>query len=237
MEISRPYVLSIAGFDPSAGAGVLADVKTFEQHQTMGFGVNTSITYQTEDQFLGTQWLDLEVIESQLMPLLLRYPIASIKVGLINLKQLEFILPLIPVEIPMVWDPVLSATAGDHFENQFTSHHVASMLDRFSLITPNLEEYKALGLASIPSINVLLKGGHATAHKNDRLLLVSGGEHVIEGEVFPKPYQKHGTGCVLSSAIASNIALGYSVLDACTLAKRYVEKLLLSNDSLLGYHS
>lgn len=237
MGIFRPYVLSIAGFDPCAGAGVLADVKTFEQHQTMGFGVNTSITYQTEDQFLGTKWLDLEVIESQLAPLLLRYPIAAIKVGLIHFEQLEFILDLIPSKIPIVWDPVLSATSGDSFENQFTRDHVARILDRFSLITPNLEEYSALGLASNPSTNVLLKGGHARAHKNDVLKLVSGEEHIIEGKIFAKPYQKHGTGCVLSSAIASHMAHGRSLLEACTLAKQYVEKLLRSNGSLLGYHS
>ena len=60
--MSRPFVVSIAGFDPSAGAGVLADVKTFEQHQVYGFAISTANTIQTENEFVAIQWTDLDFV-------------------------------------------------------------------------------------------------------------------------------------------------------------------------------
>jgi hydroxymethylpyrimidine/phosphomethylpyrimidine kinase len=233
----RPFVLSIAGFDPSGGAGVLADVKTMEQHQVLGFGITTSITYQTEDKFIGLHWLENSILINQLKPLLEQYSITCIKIGLIQYQQLIELVKIIPAKMPIIWDPILSASAGFDFSNNLNKNTLKEILPRIHLITPNLDEYITLDLENSSACNVLLKGGHQKKHRNDALILTNKNRILIEGEEFSKPYSKHGTGCILSAAIASNIALGNSLENSCTLAKHYVEKILKSNDGLLGFHS
>lgn len=232
---TKPYILSIAGYDPSGGAGVLADVKTFEQHGLLGLAVSTCLTYQTEDSFLGISWHTEEQVLQQLKPLVERYNVTAVKIGLVNLKLLKVILKNIPTNTKIIWDPVLSASAGFDFEN-FTSDSIGSFLERLTLITPNLEEYKKLNLEKNTPCSILLKGGHASNHKDDTLISPDGSSTIIKGVEFKKPYQKHGTGCVLSSAIASNLLLGNTLEVSCRLGKSYVEKLLQSNDTRLGNH-
>ena len=234
---TRPIVLTVAGFDPSGGAGILADIKTIEQHQAMGLAVTTCITYQTDNQFFGMDWLSVEHVINQLRPLLTEYKIAAIKIGLIQLDQIQAVIESIPSEIPLVWDPILSASAGFEFKNDLNHTSIEKLMSQVDLITPNLEEYDKLGLEGKTITNVLLKGGHQQDHKNDELILKDGSSIIVEGEVFEKSYQKHGTGCILSSAIASNLALGKTLEESCTSAKKYVEQVLKSNDGLLGYHS
>ncbi|NJO87932.1 MAG: hypothetical protein HC831_02450 [Chloroflexia bacterium] len=83
MRNERPYCLSIAGFDPCAGAGVLADVKTVEQLEIYGLGVVSALTYQNENNFEGLEWMQFFDIKKQLLPLL-KYPVKAIKIGLIK---------------------------------------------------------------------------------------------------------------------------------------------------------
>ena len=234
---SRPAVLSIAGLDPSGGAGILADIKTFEQHKVQGFGVCTALTYQTENKFLGLDWLSNKQLLDQFAPLFEQYDIKAVKIGLIQHAQLKFTLNHLPKNIPIIWDPVLNASAGFDFENELDFNTIQEILPFITLITPNLEEYASLELGNIKSTNVLLKGGHHNENKNDRLILTNGETHEIIGEKFTKAFNKHGTGCILSSAIASNLALGCTLEQACILAKKYVENILKSNDGLLAYHT
>lgn len=81
MQGTRHYVISVAGFDPSGGAGILADVKTFESHGVTGLGVCSAITFQTEDQFMGVSWIPLHQIELQLDVLLKKYEVHFLKIG------------------------------------------------------------------------------------------------------------------------------------------------------------
>src|SRR5690606_29234163 len=112
----RPYILSVAGFDPSGGAGILADIKTFEAYKTIGLGVSTALTYQTEDSFLGLDWQSEKQIDMQLEPLLKRYPIKFAKIGLVeSLKSLSQIIEVLKHYNPgmkIIWDPILKASAG-----------------------------------------------------------------------------------------------------------------------------
>ena len=95
-EMSRPYVISIAGFDLSAGAGILADIKTFEQHKVYGFGACTALTSQNDQEFLNLSWLSTENILQQLEPLLGRFEIQACKIGIIpSLKTLAAVLKFI----------------------------------------------------------------------------------------------------------------------------------------------
>lgn len=247
MEYARPIVLSIAGLDPCGGAGLLADIKTIEQHKCLGFGVTTAVTCQTEDRFESVRWIGENEIICQIEPLLERYDIAAVKIGLIQSTQiLDRILGLLTARgIPnIVWDPVLTASAGFDFNNHSDTVDLPKLLGKITLITPNLQEAIHLSNVSDP-INaartladytaVLLKGGHALTDLGvDHLFIDS--QKISLAPVTKLPYPKHGSGCILSSSIAAFLAKQESLESACTNAKRYIEKALVSNSNLLAYH-
>lgn len=233
----RPYCLTIAGFDPSGGAGILADCKTFEQHKTQGLAVITANTLQTEDTFKRVDWIEDEIILEQLYLLLDRYKIQFIKIGLISSGELlEKIVTTLNQKCnnaTIVWDPILSATAGGEFNVKRFNEFLESEACKNLIITPNLPEYESLELKN-NSNTIYLKGGHSVHIGSDILY--------FEGKEFPfAPHvktelSKHGTGCIFSSALLANLSLEYPMIKACLRAKRYVEKRIVSNASLLAYH-
>lgn len=234
----RPFCLSIAGFDASAGAGVLSDVKTFEANGVYGLGVNSAITYQNDAAFEGVDWLSVDSIKRQIKPLA-KYNVKVVKVGLIEsfdmLKEvLRYVRSLFP-NATVIWDPILKASAGFTFHLKCGLN--AEFLEYIDIITPNAEEYEALRLDLRKSSTItLLKGGHRTDKNGIDTLFYKGKEMDIEGTFIPNKIDKHGTGCVLSSALAANLAKGYDIEKAARLAKRYVEGFIQSNSSNLGYH-
>ncbi len=238
MHIPRSYCLSIAGHDPSGGAGILADIKTFEQNRTYGFGVATAITYQDEEACYGIKWLSIKAIKQQIKPLC-KYPVKAVKIGLIqNPETLEQIIDTITFNFPkskIIWDPILSATKGFEFHHQLTV--CKSLIDKIDLITPNTMEYQQLGLKHFTHANILLKGGHKLTNKGNDRLMMNHSIKNIPGVPLGHEANKHGTGCVLSSAIAAYLAKGEKMEEACQKAKRYVEQFMQSNNSKLGYHA
>lgn len=248
MDYSRPAVLSIAGLDPSGGAGLLADIKTFEQHRCLGFGVASAITAQTEDRFFHIDWLPLNAILQQCAPLLEQYRVHVIKIGIMEdidtLLELVFWLKTKRSTIRIVWDPVLSSTSGYRFITNTDQEKLQELLRQIDLVTPNRQEALRLGNATQAKdaalwmaqfCSVLLKGGHAEAEKGIDYLYHQQGEFALQptrNDLYPK----HGSGCILSSAIAAQLALGASLEQACIKAKTYIETLLNSNQQLLAYH-
>jgi len=247
MLANRPYAISIAGFDPSAGAGVLADVKCFEQHHVYGFGICSALTVQTDSEFLKNDWLDSSQIIAQLEPLMARFKVSACKIGLIKdisvLHEVVCFLKSKSTDLKVIVDPVLKASSGYEFHDWANGMQaLAPVLQQIDLITPNYHEMLSLG-GQIETIShwaqscpVLLKGGHNIAfrgtdylHAQDSIYEFSPGAAEV--------HQKHGSGCVLSTAIAANMALGYPLKQACRNAKLYIEKFLNSNNTLLGYHS
>jgi hydroxymethylpyrimidine/phosphomethylpyrimidine kinase len=246
---TRPYVLTIAGFDPSGGAGLLADCKTFEQHGVYGFGVCSALTVQTDDRFLKLDWLSAEQIIEQLQPLVSKFVISTCKIGIINspetlLRVIRFLKDYNPA-IRIVWDPVLKASAGFEFHEVNTFHKLEEILTEVTLLTPNYHELQQLQLITGEELikndhavfcPVLLKGGHRPDVLGTDSLYEPGGLTVIEAGV-DKVFPKHGSGCVLAAAITARLATGQPLKKACKLAKQYVETFLNSNQSLLGYHT
>jgi hydroxymethylpyrimidine/phosphomethylpyrimidine kinase len=235
--MNRFFVLSIAGHDPCGGAGVLADIKVFEHLGVAGFGVVSALTFQNDSEFVGVKWCSLEEIDAQLKPLR-KYPVMAVKIGLIeNFERLELVVDLVRNYFPeayLVWDPILKASAGFQFHSE--TFFAESLSKKINLITPNYEEYLQLRLDKNQSASaVLLKGGHRDDKKGIDMLFSNGKEMEISGVEFKDKHDKHGTGCVLSAAIAGYVALGSSELEACTKAKIVVEKLIMSNESRLGY--
>ena len=248
MSTNRPIALSIAGFDPIGGAGVLADIKTFEQHQVTGFAITTANTIQTENEFFEIEWTDLNFVTRSIETLFQNYKIKAVKIGIVpSLDYLNQILSTIKTVSPItqiVWDPVLKSTTDFNFitiENQLDLN---KMLSKIDLITPNYNEAEILfpgfvsnqlSLKNETPCAILLKGGHNPIEiGTDRLFLKN---EIID--LLPsnkKCFEKHGSGCVLSSAIASNLALDQTLTEACKNAKTYIEKFLSSNSTLIGYH-
>lgn len=234
MAYSRPIVLSIGGLDPSGGAGLLADIKTVEQHRCIGMGVATAWTVQTESRFESVHWLSLQEILSQLQPLLLQYRIGAVKIGIIpGLEILRALLQVLP-GIPVVWDPVLAASAGGNFLQDVAEGLLEEVLHHVTLVTPNVPESSVLQLPRA-GCTTYLKGGHDMAHKG-RDVLYSGTSLVHEFPSSGELPAKHGSGCVLSSAIAAGLAKGEALVTTCTNAKAYTERILASNNQRLAYH-
>lgn len=248
MEYTRPIVISIAGFDPTGGAGVLADIKTIEQHNCLGFGVLTSTTIQTEFEVMGVNWFSAVEVLNQLNPLLDNYLIKAVKIGIVNeLSTLYAICQRVRKANPtviIVWDPILVATSGKPFLEGITKEELYDCLQLIDVITPNTLEAIELGggvnemesakeLATVT--NVLLKGGHSAIAKGTDVLFHEGKEVHITSDLT-EYHDKHGTGCILSSAISANLAQGINLVQSCRNAKQYLETTANSNSQRLAYH-
>lgn len=243
---NRPYILTVAGFDPSGGAGLLADIKVFESLKCCGLAVCTSLTEQTHDVFVSNEWVPEKKVLSQLKLILSSYSIRVVKIGLIeNWEVLHKVLELIHSisnDVKVILDPVLGSSTKFEFHS---GAGIDGVLDKVYLLTPNLKEINELyddlsldeTIARITSkTNLLVKGGHNDKQLGLDMLYTRTGE-CIEFPALPGNYTaKHGSGCILSSAIAANIELHEDLRLACEKGKRYIEKILASNNSLIAYH-
>lgn len=235
--------MSIAGYDPSGGAGLLADIKTMEQLNVLGFGVCTAMTLQTESECLSLEWQSLKGIIASIDALMKKYPVETVKIGVI--KDAMMLIEMVKTiqsnnpEAMIVWDPVLKSTSEFTFFDVSTIHLLEDVLEKIDLITPNYDEYKILSnLLNRHACSVLIKGGHREDRLGIDILKNKGREISIEPSHDSSDYYpKHGSGCVLSSAIASYLARGENLETACKKGKLYTEKFLKSNPSLLGFHS
>lgn len=249
MSASRPFALTIAGFDPSGGAGVLADIKTLEQHRVYGLAVATANTLQTENVFHGIEWTEMGFVLNSIGTLFGSYKIKAVKIGIVpSLEYLRNIVIAIKRAAPttkIIWDPVLKSTTDFEFTTIANRSDLIEILQQLDLITPNFEEILKLSAEDKTAEEiaksysnlcpVLLKGGHHPKLKGMDILFA----HGASTKILPKTekvYPKHGSGCVLSSAIAANFALGQDLVTSCREAKTYIENYLNTNTTLLGYH-
>ncbi|MBE4951166.1 hydroxymethylpyrimidine/phosphomethylpyrimidine kinase [Chryseobacterium culicis] len=242
----RPYVISIAGFDPSAGAGLLSDSKTFEQSKVMGLGVCTALTLQTASKCLSLQWRPIDEVTEAIQVLMGNYPVSAVKIGIV--KDANFLDKIVETvqkgnpETKIVWDPVLKSTSEFTFFDPETLPQLKKVVGKLSLITPNCNEYSVLKennlLPDTHECSLLIKGGHREDHLGTDILVENGKETLlVPTESSAAYFPKHGSGCVLSSAITAELSKGENMGTACKNGKRYIEKFLKSNPSLLGTHS
>lgn len=251
MPTVRPHVLVIAGYDPSGGAGLIADIKTLELNKVYGFGICSALTYQSDEKFDTVEWLPVEKIIRQIEVLSDKYNFEVVKIGLIEitdtlLNVIDFILSL-NKNTRIIWDPILKSSSGYLFHKHVPGNLFKNIKDKLYLITPNIDEASILtGKTGNPeqeiqeitknnNCSILITGGHLKGNKKDDILYSNGNQTVLSGDSI-EGYDKHGTGCVLSSAIAAGLAHDRSLEESCRAAKQYTKKFIMSNKTLLGYH-
>ncbi len=245
----RPIVLTIAGFDPSGCAGLLADIKTFEANGVHGMAVCTANTIQNVNAFKKANWVDREEITRQLSLLQEEVNFDFVKIGLVeSFELMQLLVDMLIARTPgvkIVWDPVCSASAGFTFHTRIGTELLEKICSKLFLITPNLIEQEILtpgrdtddaGMYLSQFCNVLIKGGHGATEQSTDILYTKTSTYHLETTRI-KGVEKRGTGCVLSSAIVANLAKGEDVRQACVNAKSYINHYLGSSRSLIGSHS
>lgn len=244
----RPIVLTIAGFDPSSGAGLSTDLKSFEQLKCYGLAVQTANTIQTDNEFISCHWTNKEIILSQLKTLLSRFQVDFVKIGIIEnwliLAECIDVLMNHNPKIKIILDPVLNASTNFKF-HESDSTELEKILNKIHLITPNYQEIELLYPSKTLEettqhitqfTNLFLKGGHRQDKKGQDILFSKERKQYPMNPKLQNCSEKHGSGCVLSAAITAHLALGFPLMKACYRAKRYTEKFLSSNPTLLGFH-
>jgi hydroxymethylpyrimidine/phosphomethylpyrimidine kinase len=237
--------MSIAGYDPSGGAGVLADIKVFEQHKTYGFAVITSNTLQDDEEVRSVEWIPVEDIKKQIDIILNKFKVDVFKIGI--MKNTDTFIALKDhvhqkdPSVKIVWDPILASTSGFKFLEGVK--RIERLLEHVFVVTPNLPEFKILfgheekALQLSHKTAVYLKGGHNEHAQKGTDELFNKGRKTVLKPSSNNISSKHGSGCILSSAIAANLALGQNLEQSAERAKAYTEKTLASNQTLLAYHN
>ncbi|MGC8507680.1 MAG: bifunctional hydroxymethylpyrimidine kinase/phosphomethylpyrimidine kinase [Thiomonas sp.] len=240
---TTPYLLTIAGHDPTGGAGLTADLATWSALGWRGASITSALTAQNSYGVQAVQAIDVELLRSSLRTLLADGEPAAIKIGMLgNAAVAEEVAQFIEARAcPVVWDPVLAASDGTPLWTQAHGGGLAMRLaHRAELITPNRVEASALldlpawdmgpppaaWITAIrsrwlesgaPNRAVVVKGGHAWgAHSTDWYISRSTVLPLVSRRL---PRSAHGSGCVHSSVCAARLAEGWSMLDAATEAQ------------------
>jgi len=240
MRSVRNQIISIAGFDPSGGAGILADIKTFEQIGVYGFGVVTSVTYQNDQKFDGGLWLDFKEITAQFQLLAERWKFGFAKIGFVEsadmLRKIVIMLKNHNPEIKIIWDPIMETSSGVLIHESDFVDEAADVIANLYMVTPNMEEAKILGLVDmISKTNVLVTGGQIEESLSTDILYSDGKTFRFDAKKLENQ-DKHGSGCVMSAAITAFLSMGNSIEASCEKAKEYTLQFLLSSPELLGFH-
>lgn len=243
-------VLTIAGSDCSGGAGIQADLKTMTAHKVYGMSVITALTAQNTTGVYGVLDAGADFVGQQLDCVFKDIYPDSIKIGMVsNIETIEMIAEKLKLykASNIVIDPVMVSTSGCALMSpDAMGTLIEKLLPLGDVITPNIPEAEKLCGFEIKSGedmikaaekigkhldgSVLIKGGHLTETADD-LLWHQGEFRWYKSERVDNP-NTHGTGCTLSSAIASNLALGYSVEVSVANAKAYITGALKANLNL-----
>ena len=253
---SSPNVLSIAGVDPSGGAGVFADLKTFSALGAYGCGVVVALTAQNTQGVTGVSLTPPEFVAAQIDTLFADVHISAIKIGMLGsaelVSQVADRLRAVAQGIPIVLDPVMVAKSGDALlAPDATAALIQELLPLATVLTPNLPEAGVLldssapeslvqmrvvaerlrHLMSAPGAWVLLKGGHLT--DGPAIDLLYNGEQLIElSSPRVATRNTHGTGCTLSAAIAALLPQRDTTPEAVADAKAYLSRAIGAADLL-----
>lgn len=232
--------LTIAGSDSGGGAGIQADLKSFAANGVFGMSVITAVTAQNTMEVRSVQDIDLPIIKDQIEAIFDDIQVDAVKIGMLSSPYTVEVVgqALLKYQPPhVVLDPVMISKGGHHLLRPEAIESLKeTMLPLATIVTPNIPEAEVLTgsdirteedmleaseqILNLGAKSVLLKGGHLDGDPND-LFFDGNSMHWIKGERI-HTNNTHGTGCTLSSAIAANLARGFSLLEAVQRAKQYI---------------
>src|ERR1019366_77288 len=247
MAATPPVVLTIAGFDPSSGAGITADIKTIAAHECYGVSCITALTIQSTRGVRRVEGVDPKIIAETLQELVSDLAVEAVHIGMLGNEQVVAVvadfLGVFPghARLPhVVLDPILKSSSGaELLDAAGTRLLIERLIPLAEVVTPNLDEASVLtGIAvanldqmgeaaahlhSLGAANVVVTGGHLEKAID---LLSFTTIRGIQKEVFKADRQRsnstHGTGCAFSTALACHLAHGRGIPEAVLLSKAYV---------------
>ena len=260
MQDTTPVCLTIAGLDPSGGAGIVADIKTFSAFGCFATAAVTSVTFQNTTGVFGAEHQTADSVRRQAKPVLEDYQVAAIKTGMLPTREIiEEVARLIHENKlkNVVVDPVVRSTSGFNLiDDNALSALIENLFPVADLITPNIPEAERISRVTITSdddiakaasvmlsmgaMNVLIKGGHLASTEDVRKAtdyLFMGRDLMAFESDFIETTATHGTGCTLAAAIAANLALGKDLTDAVRIAKDFVTEAIRTAPNIGKGHS
>jgi hydroxymethylpyrimidine/phosphomethylpyrimidine kinase len=209
--VTPPVVLTIAATDSGGGAGIAADLATFAALGVHGTCVVTAVTAQDTTAVHAIHAVPLEIIAAQLDAVLDDLKPSVIKTGMLGTADVARLVAERCTAIPLVVDPVLRSSTGQSFaDDELITAYRDMLIPVAAVVTPNVQEFEALGQPVHPG-----------------MLVTRGGEVKTEND--------HGTGCTFASALAGHLALGFDLRSAAELAHDFVaDQLAISRDWTLG---
>jgi hydroxymethylpyrimidine/phosphomethylpyrimidine kinase len=250
--MSTPIALTIAGLDPSGGAGIAADLKTFAALGVYGAAVATALTAQNTKGVFGIHDVPADFIAAQLDAVFSDLAVGAVKIGMLgNAAAIDAVAGALDRYQPRntVLDPVIIASSGQALLRDAAPARLRELIARVRVLTPNLPEAAAL-LDTAPARDeaemqaqahkllglgpgaVLIKGGHGAGTESVDILVEANGETSRFASPRIATANTHGTGCTLASAIAAGLAKGLPLHAAAREAKTYVSAAVAAADRL-----
>jgi hydroxymethylpyrimidine kinase/phosphomethylpyrimidine kinase len=254
MTDAMPVALTIAGFDPSGGAGVVADVKTFTAFGCFATAAVTSLTFQNTTGVFGATHQTAADVRAQVLPIVEDFRVAGVKTGMLPTREVirevaRLLRETHLSETSAVVDPVVRSTSGfDLIDDDALAALKSELLPLARLVTPNLPEAERLTGLEIKTEADMRRAAAALREMGARAVLVKGG-HLTGGgdavdllddegrvELFRAPRihtdATHGTGCTLAAAVAACLARGMDLSPAVGAAKRFVTEAIRRSPQL-----
>ena len=232
------YALTCAGSDPSGGAGIQVDLRTFAALDAWGLSAITALTAQSPAAVRAVAPVDPVMVTAQLAALFEAFPVGAAKTGMLATAAVcTAVADALPVDLPLVVDPVMAATSGGRLlDPDAVAVLIERLLPRAALVTPNLGEASALvgrpvrtiaemeeaagRLRDLGARAVLVKGGHGEGPEAVDLLVDDDGPLAFGAPRYP--WDVHGSGCCLSAAITARLAQGADLRTAVRDGKAVV---------------
>ncbi len=236
------YLLSIAGFDPTSGAGVIRDIITFRKLGFYGLGVATALTYQNIRGFEGFKVLSPNVVEQGLKAIMEDFPIKFVKVGMLG-ASVDLIVELArEYDWFLIFDPLLTAKNGKSINK---IEDIEPLLKIAEVITPNVPEAEKLAGIKIKNESDVIAVGKILTHKYGKYVIIKGGhlngrDYLFGDEIKSYGMPKinkivHGTGCAYSSSLLSFIAKGLKIEEAFIEARKFLQREIENAIDTGGY--
>ena len=227
-------ILSIGGSDPSSGAGIQSDIKTFSNHDVYGFTVVTAITSQNTRKVTSIEPVSTKSLRAQLDSILSDFHIDAIKIGMVYNSQIIKVIhsKLRNTKVPIIVDPIIKSTTGAMLlKKNALRDYKKLIIPMADVITPNKYEAKILsGISNIKKSAkkiqtmgakcVIITGATSSNGQISDFILEENKEYVISGKKIP--IRNHGSGCNYSASIAVSLVKGNTIHDAVKTAKDYV---------------